>query len=810
MKRFPLAAAALLLAAIPGLVRAQTWNMDAVDFSRLAGFSQAMVIDGEDVIVTRTGESSLFPSPATQKGGVFVFRSGETGWRQVHEMIPADVQIGDRFGQAMALSGDWLAVSAPGASQGCGVVIVFERDRATGWTQRALLNHPGCEVDERLGWSLAFHENRLYAGAPGTRESAGAVHVFMRGEDGWMLEHSIAGPDAGSSFGESIAAGPQGLFVGAPDAEDGRGVVYVFGGFDTGGIPDTLRSGDDAAILFGLEIAAGDDAVLVAAPGMRARQNVLSQPKPGKVFVFEREDRGWLPVETIELAAESDQRNPAAFGFGSAVALGNNEAWVGAPFGGSMAGAVHVYVNGDAGWTSAQVLSTRPLSIGAGFGTQIALSDHLGVVGAIRADFGEGRGTVFRRAGDQWLEESSISDSGRGLTAITGEERACDEGSIEMFDCEKVDLLAFLPVKDVGGDRGVIVNDVWGWTDPETGNEYAIVGRSDGTSFIDVTHPTAPVFVGDLPATEGSTPNAWRDVKVYNNHAFVVADNVGKHGMQVFDLTQLRDVSDPPVTFEATAVYDKIFSAHNIVINEASGFAYIVAASGGGETCGGGYHMVDIRDPKNPVFAGCYSDPSAGAGGNHIHDAQCVIYNGPDADHQGREICFGANASVFSIADVTDKENPRTLAALDYPKVAYVHQGWLTDDQKYFYINDEGDEVGGLVDATRTLVWDVADLDDPVLVNEHLGTTQASDHNLYVKGNLMYQSNYVSGLQILDISDPLNPKEVGHFDTVPWGENAPGFAGSWSNYPYFESGTIVVTSITEGVFLVRKSKEFVQ
>ena len=69
----------------------------------------------------------------------------------------------------------------------------------------------------------------------------------------------------------------------------------------------------------------------------------------------------------------------------------------------------------------------------------------------------------------------------------------------------------------------------------------------------------------------------------------------------------------------------------------------------------------------------------------------------------------------------------------------------------------------------------------------------------------MYQSNYVSGLQILDISDPVNPKEVGHFDTVPWGENAPGFAGSWSNYPYFESGTIVVSSITEGVFLVRKS-----
>ena len=514
--------------------------------------------------------------------------------------------------------------------------------------------------------------------------------------------------------------------------------------------------------------------------------------------------------QAIDLEKNEEAPNSASVGFGSALALNDREAWIGAPFGGSMAGAVYVYLKKNNIWQNEQVLSTRPLSIGAGFGTQLAVGDNLGVVGAIRADFGEGRGVVFRREDDQWREESSIIDSGRGLKALTGEERMCEEGKADQFDCEQVDLLSFLPVQDVGGGRGVIVNDVWGWTDQETGREYAVVGRSDGTSFVDVTDPSAPVFLGDLPATEGSRPNAWRDVKVYQDHAYVVADNVGKHGMQVFDLTQLRTVSEFPTIFEATAIYDPIYSAHNIIINEESGFAYIVAASGGGETCGGGYHMVDIHDPKNPTFAGCFSDPSAGAGGNHIHDAQCVIYNGPDEDHRGSEICFGANASVFSIADVTDKENPKTVSALDYPNVAYVHQGWLTDDQRYFYINDEADEVSGLVDATRTLIWDVSDLDDPVFVKAYLGTTQASDHNFYVKDNLMYQSNYVSGLQILDITDPLNPKEVGHFDTMPWGENAPGFAGSWSNYPYFESGTIVVTSITEGLFLVRKSREFAQ
>jgi choice-of-anchor B domain-containing protein len=90
-----------------------------------------------------------------------------------------------------------------------------------------------------------------------------------------------------------------------------------------------------------------------------------------------------------------------------------------------------------------------------------------------------------------------------------------------------------------------------------------------------------------------------------------------------------------------------------------------------------------------------------------------------------------------------------------YPNVGYAHQGWLTEDQRYFYMNDEGDEsnAGVRLTATRTLIWDVSDLEDPMLVKEHMGETFTIDHNLYIKDDLMYQSNYVSGLRILDISD---------------------------------------------------------
>lgn len=369
------------------------------------------------------------------------------------------------------------------------------------------------------------------------------------------------------------------------------------------------------------------------------------------------------------------------------------------------------------------------------------------------------------------------------------------------------DLVAFLSVSDIGGPRGVRLNDIWGWTDPQTGREYALVGRMDGTAFVDISNPENPVYLGDLLHTPDAQPATWRDMKVYKNHVFIVSDGAGPHGMQVFDLTRLRNVTKPQ-RFQPDATYRNINSAHNIVINEETGFAYSVGGSSGGETCGGGLHMIDIRDPKNPKFAGCFADPQTGrASTGYSHDAQCVVYKGPDPDYKGREICLGSNETALSIADVTDKKNPKAIARASYPNVAYSHQGWFDEEQRYFYMDDELDELQGNVPRTRTIIWDLQDLDDPQVVGEFLGTTSASDHNLYIKGNLMYQSNYQSGLRVIDISDRRNPVEVGFFDTVPYGSNTPGFGGSWSNYPYFKSGNIVVTSGNEGLFIVRKKSD---
>ncbi len=369
----------------------------------------------------------------------------------------------------------------------------------------------------------------------------------------------------------------------------------------------------------------------------------------------------------------------------------------------------------------------------------------------------------------------------------------CNEsGFAGPYPCSNVDLLAYMPLSEIGGTRSnSAANDIWGWTDPDTGKEYAIVGRVFGTSFVDISDPVNPVYLGELP-THGPFGSSWRDIKVYADHAFIVSE-AKNHGMQVFDLTQLRNVTSPPVTFAETAHYSKMSSAHNIAINEDSGFAYIVGASGK-NGCSGGLHMVNIQKPTSPSFAGCFSADG------YTHDTQCVIYAGPDGDHRNREICFNSNEDTVTIVDVTNKSRPVQLSRTGYAGSAYTHQGWLTGDQRRFLVDDELDEQN-FGHNTRTRVFNVDDLDAPSLVKVIDGITKAIDHNQYVVGSHTYQANYRAGLRILQFDDT-GGSEVAYFDVYPQ-DDAAEFNGAWSNYPYFASGVVIVSGIEQGLFVLK-------
>jgi len=411
----------------------------------------------------------------------------------------------------------------------------------------------------------------------------------------------------------------------------------------------------------------------------------------------------------------------------------------------------------------------------------------------------------------------------------------CEDGTAAGYSCDNIDFYAHLSPADLLAETrdGVVasLNDIWGWTDPQTAREYALVGLTDGVTFVDVTDPSQPVVVGKLlePVStlniENQNPliayhddeggfkeaSSWRDMKVYQNHMYVVSEQ-GTYGLQVFDLTRLRNVQDQPEMFTQDYNYTEFGNAHNVAINTETGYAYVVGSTQGG-TCAqqGGLHMIYLTDnPAEPAFAGCYFEEEAGgitgSRNGYIHDTQCVVYQGPDSDHQGQELCFSSSETSFTITNVVDKQQAFTIFNGSYSGNQYSHQGWLTEDHRYFFMNDELDELRDR-NNTRTYVWNIEDLDNPDMIGYYEHNTISVDHNLYVKNNLLYQANYTSGLRILNIEDPTpeNMSTLGYFDTTP-DNNLRGFAGLWSVYPYLSGEKIIVSDINNGLFILRYSQ----
>jgi choice-of-anchor B domain-containing protein len=405
--------------------------------------------------------------------------------------------------------------------------------------------------------------------------------------------------------------------------------------------------------------------------------------------------------------------------------------------------------------------------------------------------------------------------TGGAMPCVNGFVTAEGPNGAENYECDRIDLQSFVPVEELvaEGYEGFDLNDIWGaevaYVDSNGANKImylALVGMMNGVSVVDVTDSINPVVKGFLPTRH--LRSIWRDIKVFKDYAFIVSETP-KHGMQVLDLQAItRLPPGPAVVLPEAAHYGGFGNTHNLVINEETGYAYAVGTS----HCAGGLYMVDINEPLNPTYAGCFDADG------YTHDAQCVVYRGPDASFQGREICFAYNEDTVTIVDVTDKANPVQISRTPYHGAEYTHQGWLTEDQRYTLVDDELDEMyGSTFDDkgenhgafTRTLVWDLADLRNPVWAHTFVHSHTSIDHNLYVHNGVAYCSNYCSGLRVINVQDIANIHEVASFDIAPYCDG-PLFQGTWSNFPYFNhpqdsanTQIVIVTSIERGLFVVK-------
>ena len=767
--------------------------------------------------------------------------------------IPAGAQFGSAVGVAGPADGpSEILVLRPTGDRGQPVLAVYRHEGGR-WVRTASLRPaPPAAPSEGFSPSLAVAGDVVVAGA-GDADGASAGTLYRRGTDGWMTEGRIPlGPEAPGAS-EAPAAVSMATLMGimqpptrAVAAARGGDLVAVWASRPAADRVRVLRrTGDSWELESDLEapgpagfggqvvLVAEDDLLAVGAPArgptgavllFRRDQNGewrleeeirgdlpirsgfgsamavkgaelwVGAPAANTVIGFRHGPDGWSEVDRLEGPGDAAGQGSA---FGRALALHGDELWVGAPLAEEGKGVVARYTRSSTDWERSEVL--RPAETGrTGFGAALAASDDVVVVGAPLAGGGVGAAAVYTRGSDGWSESQWLTGA-PALESITGEVR-CAGGSAGPFECRSVDLLAFLSLESLGAGPGERVSDVWGWGDPETGREYALVGRTAGMAIVDITEPSAPEFIGLVPGN----PSGARDIKTYGHHAFFTGDGAGDHGLIVFDLTRLRQPAPASGTFEPDARYTGIASAHNLIMDAESGIAIPVGANSGGQTCGGGFHMIDVTTPLEPAFLGCYTDDVGLIAPGRSHDGQCVVYRGPDRRFSGRRVCFASNETALRIIDITRPDSVREVAVASYPGVAYAHQGWLTEDHRYFFMNDELDELVGLTDRTRTLVWDVAELDDPILVAEHFGPTGATDHNLYIRGNRMYQANYQGGFRLVDISDPERPVAIGSFDTTPYEGDPPGFgSGAWTAYPFLPSGTVVVTSMYEGLFLLK-------
>jgi choice-of-anchor B domain-containing protein len=356
------------------------------------------------------------------------------------------------------------------------------------------------------------------------------------------------------------------------------------------------------------------------------------------------------------------------------------------------------------------------------------------------------------------------------------------------YPCKDIDLLSHVTL---GAAQGGGVADVWGWVDPETDKEYAVLAGAGGVRFFDVTKPTAPVYLGRmLGKPDGAL--IWQEIEILNDHAYVVCD-LSPCGLQIFDLSRLRGVEAALPVWRPDVVVP-VGPAHSIASNPETNHIFL----NGPAVVVGTPAIFDVSQPLVPVPVGVMADDG------YTHDSLCPTYRGVDERFRDHEICFNFNEDTITVYDVTaNPVTPEQIARVTYETASYTHSGALTKDQSYLISTDEGDEVDHLRPSTL-YIWDVRKLTAPKLIGKFVANSLSVDHNVYSEEDALYHANYVNGFRILDLSRAAEGKlrEVAWFDTMPHSDAA-DYDGAWAAYPYLPSGIVLVGDMNGGLFILR-------
>jgi len=340
--------------------------------------------------------------------------------------------------------------------------------------------------------------------------------------------------------------------------------------------------------------------------------------------------------------------------------------------------------------------------------------------------------------------------------------------SLSFGQNQNVNLIA-----NVNDYPNVGYSDCWGYTAPD-GREYALLGVNTGVSIIDVTdrdNISEVVFVPYVTAP----PYGWYDIKLYRHYMYVSSE--GNESVLIVDLSSL-----PNSAAKVGSVTGLTSGPHNIYIDREMGILYVVEDIHYDPAV----RLFSLADPVNPIQVSTIGTANFGTDCHDLFAQDSVLY-----------IAEGENPSI-AIVDVSDPANPSLLTRLMIPSAGYVHQVWVSEDNKYMVTTEE-------TPGKTIKIWDIQNLEDIVLVGEYLDGSRLA-HNAYIKNDSLYIAHYESGLKIVDISHPDDPFEVGFYDTHP-ASTSPQFNGAWGVYPFTQNGFIFVSDMKTGLYVLEYQQE---
>jgi choice-of-anchor B domain-containing protein len=358
-------------------------------------------------------------------------------------------------------------------------------------------------------------------------------------------------------------------------------------------------------------------------------------------------------------------------------------------------------------------------------------------------------------------------------------------GVADTFASSNINLRAWFPCNTFNS-ASASGNDCWGYVS-QSGREYALMGLDNGTGFVEVTNPSQATLVKFMPKPASASASLWRNVKTYRQYAYSVSEGGG--GIQIFDIS---GIDQGNVLDLGTVTTGGSTATHTMIINEQTGFLYRMGGGSNGVRC------YSLANPAQPAFVSSWNP-------KYTHDG--AVFNWPSGAYAGKEIflaCGGLNGGQtdtgMDILDITNKNNITVIGRATYANAAFCHQVWISPDYKYAYINDEIDEANFGINCLTRII-NIENLANPVSVGGFTNGLVSVDHNLYIKGNQLFASNYKTGLRVYDITNRTNLSETAWFDTYPESDGT-GYAGLWSNYPFLPSGTVLLSDIQRGLFVV--------